>query len=330
LDLDPELPDARMALGWYYYVGERDYEAALRELSIAASSMPADSEIHWRLGAVYRRQGSWNDALAEFERAIDLQPEDVWWRIVLAETYTHLREYEQAERQLEIILDLVPNDIQSLFWEIQIPLFRDGDVTGLVAAAANPALDVEMSWAVPRPLLGYTAALYRRDYDNAIAYLDTWASDEWSEARYVARDAAYAMAHELAGQETQARRHFELALRQIEQRLAEDDDNPALFMALGESLAGLGRYEEANQAARESIAIYREQRDAMDLPVQRLDAALRVLIRTGEVEAALDELDAYFSVPAVWSLEGVLPDPRLDPIRDHPRFVALREQYERP
>ena len=43
----------------------------------------------------------------------------------------------------------------------------------------------------------------------------------------------------------------------------------------------------------------------------------------------IDELDAYLAAEGVWSIEGLLPDPRLDPVRDYPRFKALVEKYRR-
>ena len=49
----------------------------------------------------------------------------------------------------------------------------------------------------------------------------------------------------------------------------------------------------------------------------------------GDYDAAIEELDAYLAAPGTWSIEGLLPDPRLDPIRDDPRFLALVEKYSR-
>jgi hypothetical protein len=54
-----------------------------------------------------------------------------------------------------------------------------------------------------------------------------------------------------------------------------------------------------------------------------------VLLPAGATDAAIDELDAYLEAPGRWSIEGLLPDPRLDPIRDDPRFLALVEKYRR-
>ncbi len=54
-----------------------------------------------------------------------------------------------------------------------------------------------------------------------------------------------------------------------------------------------------------------------------------VLIAAEDSDAAIEELDAYLGAPGNYSIEGLLPDPRLDPIRDDPRFQALVEKYKR-
>ena len=50
----------------------------------------------------------------------------------------------------------------------------------------------------------------------------------------------------------------------------------------------------------------------------------------GDYDSAIEELDKHLATPgAYWSIEGLLPDPRLDPIRNDPRFQAMVERYRR-
>ena len=59
------------------------------------------------------------------------------------------------------------------------------------------------------------------------------------------------------------------------------------------------------------------------------DAILRVLGPAGDVSAAVTQFELMLSEPGYSSLEALLPDPRLDAIRDDPRFQALVEKYKR-
>jgi hypothetical protein len=71
-------------------------------------------------------------------------------------------------------------------------------------------------------------------------------------------------------------------------------------------------------------------KDAYLSLIHQLDAVIRVFIRAGAVAEAIAQLDDYLGTRgAAWTIEGLLPDPRLDPIRDEPRFVALVEKHRR-
>src|SRR3954469_23330455 len=98
LRLRPDSSEARLALAYYYYYGYRDYELARTELAIAQEIAPNDAEIWDATAAVDRRQGRWEAALANFEKAKELDPRNtsVLWNV--AETHACLGHYEEAAR----------------------------------------------------------------------------------------------------------------------------------------------------------------------------------------------------------------------------------------
>jgi formate dehydrogenase alpha subunit len=63
LELQPELPEAHLALGYYYYWGLREYDKAMAELREAAKGLPNESEILKVSAYIVRRQGRWDEAL---------------------------------------------------------------------------------------------------------------------------------------------------------------------------------------------------------------------------------------------------------------------------
>ena len=77
------------------------------------------------------------------------------------------------------------------------------------------------------------------------------------------------------------------------------------------------------------MALMPRSRDATQGPDYQLDVITGVFAPLGDVEATVAELDVYLSAQAIFTIEGVLPDPRLDPVRDDPRFQALVERYRR-
>jgi TolB-like protein len=98
IDLDPAFYRAHHALGEYYYLGHRDYPRALAEFRAAAALNPnADAPIRY-IGAIQRRTGEWEEALANIQRAAELNPRSVGSIEELAVTYQLLRRYEDPRR----------------------------------------------------------------------------------------------------------------------------------------------------------------------------------------------------------------------------------------
>src|SRR5262245_58031075 len=78
LQLQPDLPEAHLALGFTYYYGDNNYEAALKEFEIAQRALPNESEVYLAIGAIQRRQGKWAESTANLEKAAGLNPKDTW------------------------------------------------------------------------------------------------------------------------------------------------------------------------------------------------------------------------------------------------------------
>src|SRR3954469_1774244 len=98
LKLRPDLGDARLAMAYYYYYGGRYYDLATTELEAARQATPNDAEVWDAIASVQRRRGRWQDAVAHFDRARQLDPRNaaVIWNF--GETYACLRRYDEANR----------------------------------------------------------------------------------------------------------------------------------------------------------------------------------------------------------------------------------------
>ena len=174
----------------------------------------------------------------------------------------------------------------------------------------------------------WLAALYDRDYATALNHLDNWEFDVYTSfpPRYMPKASYYGVTFQLAGESELAEQQFQAAREHLETALETNPADPRFYNALGTVLAGLGENEEAVRMARQAIDA--TSRDTYAGPNYQLDAIL-VIAAAGDSDTAIEELDAYLSSPGYWSIEGILPDPRLDPIRDDTRFDALVEKYSR-
>src|SRR5437867_5128476 len=120
LQLQPDLPEAHLALGFSYYYGDNDYDAALREFEIARRGLPNESEVYLALGAIQRRQGKWAESTAKLEKSATLNPKDTWPLQQLTFNYAMQRNFDTANKTIDRALELNPQGIG--LWKIKCDL----------------------------------------------------------------------------------------------------------------------------------------------------------------------------------------------------------------
>src|SRR6266480_3644546 len=139
LQLQPDLPEAHLALGFSYYYGDNDYDAAEKEFAIAQQGLPNESEVYLALGAIQRRKGKWAESTANLEKASTLNPKDTWVLQNLAINFETLRDFDAANKTIDRALQIDPKGFG--LWEIKakIAVEEKGDFS--VAEKALAVLD---------------------------------------------------------------------------------------------------------------------------------------------------------------------------------------------
>src|SRR4029453_18118309 len=98
LALVPNSPEAHFALGLFFYFGHRQYELALAEFNRTLELQPNNALARAYCAWVYRRRGEWERSLADSQRAQELDPRDAEFPAEIGETYWALRQWKEAER----------------------------------------------------------------------------------------------------------------------------------------------------------------------------------------------------------------------------------------
>jgi serine/threonine-protein kinase len=136
LTLAPNSPEAHLALGLFFYRGHRQYENALKEFDRTLELQPNNALARQYCAAVYRRRGEWERALADFQRAQELDPRDTTIAMNIGNTYLALRLWEDAERAELRALAIDPHNAQAALFLLTSRLNATGD-----AGSARQALD---------------------------------------------------------------------------------------------------------------------------------------------------------------------------------------------
>jgi len=334
LRISPDLGDARLALAYYHYYGAREYELARKELALAKQATPNDAEIWDGAAAIDRRQGRWEEAVANFEKARQLDPRNcaVIWN--LAETYSCLRRYAEAQRGFADGLIVNPQAHLFSLAQAAINLKMDGDTAALGDALDKIPRDFDPGGAVTTVAL--RLSLMNRDYAKAARLLEASAYKEFNDQGvggtaaaldgYTFSKAWYeGLVARGQGNSAGAQKYFEAARHTVEtdkRQCAEDAKTNAM---LGLIDAALGRKENALKHGRKAVELLPSSEDAYDGPLLATNLAV-VYAQVGEHDLAVQQLAELVALPNGPTPGTLRVEPEWDLLRGDPRFEKLIAQ----
>jgi predicted negative regulator of RcsB-dependent stress response len=111
-DDGPHPPDALAAAR--KLLDEKQYDKALKLANVAIKRMPKRSGAWNTLGRVQLQMGKRGDAIASFEKAVDLNPKNSYARNNLGLALIYDKRYEEAADTLEQAVELQP--VESYMW----------------------------------------------------------------------------------------------------------------------------------------------------------------------------------------------------------------------
>src|SRR5215212_8300780 len=109
--LAPALAEAHVSLGIVYYFGHRQYDEALAEFHRAIELQPNNARPLEYSGYVHRRQGRWKECLAELGKAEEQDPREPGLPGNFATSCTQLRLWKEGERYASRSLSLNPHTV---------------------------------------------------------------------------------------------------------------------------------------------------------------------------------------------------------------------------
>jgi TolB-like protein/Flp pilus assembly protein TadD len=128
LALAPNSPEAHFALGLFFYWGHRQYENALAEFNRTLELQPNNADARAFCAWVYRRRGEWERSLADSQRAEELDPRDASIPTNIGVTCNMLRLWKDAERAELRALAIDPHNTQAAMFLVGTRLTTTGDV----------------------------------------------------------------------------------------------------------------------------------------------------------------------------------------------------------
>jgi serine/threonine protein kinase/Tfp pilus assembly protein PilF len=331
ITLQPNLGEAILARGYYYYACLKDYDAAVHYFEQARQFLPNSSLIPESLAYVARRRGQWDRSESYFNEAERLDPRNVSLLTQHAQSYMIVRRFPEALRKFDQVLDIIPNDTDTLAQQAGIAQAQ-GDLPRAAALLAplNPpaddtgALEIQVYQAIlerhPAQMIARLKELLAKP-DPSLGYNN-------GELRFW-----LGWAQEVGGDSAAAQETWQQARNELEPFLKEQPDNYVLIGDLALVNMGLGDKAAALALSEQAMTLLPLEKDAVDGPAP-IEILARVTARLGDRDRSIAALRKLLSIPSEGALASRVPltpallrlDPMFDPLRSDQRFQELTQE----
>jgi TolB-like protein/class 3 adenylate cyclase len=329
LRLGPNRPEAHLAAAWVDYHCYLDYETALTEVAIARRGLPNDALIFEITPFIARRQGHWEQSTRNLERAVDLDPRNVFVLQSVAQNYQFMRRFFDMAAALDRALAISPGDPTFRMYRAQVDLESRADtqsmhnvIQSIVSEDPNAVRVIAEQWL--------DIALCRRDAAETATALASLSPEGMQRFNVpMPRSFCEGLAARAGNNPTGADRAFIAARVEMEKIVREQPDYAQALCVMGMIDAALGGKEDAIREGRRAVELLPVTKDAYTGAAVLTNLAI-TYAWAGEKDLAIKQLEELVRIPSPVSYGQLRLNPIWDPLRGDPRFEKVVEESKKP
>src|SRR5438067_10181087 len=285
--LQPNLGEAVLAKGYYHYACLKDYDTAVRYFEQARPLLPNSSRIPELLAYVTRRQGQWERSESYLNEAERLDPRNVSLLTQHGLSYKDRRLFPEAWRKLEQILNITPDDLDTIV-EKAVIAQAEGDLprASALLGPLQPAADDTNALETQ----AYQAILERRPAQITARLKEILVKPDPALGFYKGELRFWlGWTQEVIGDRDAAEESWRDARGELESFLKEQPENHILLGDLALTAMSLGHKAAALTLSERGMTVNPIEKDAVTGPASS-EFFARVAVQAGEADRAIAAL----------------------------------------
>ena len=304
-DLQRELSEAHVAMGFYYYYGLDEYNWALTSFEKAVELRPNNNEYLYYLSVIRRALGDWENVLTLSNKVFASNPRNVLFLINLGFSYLYLNDISRSIVCFDRAIELMPQWDVPYVHKIYSHLSSEN-----INEAKKVVREAEKTTDKDYYRIMAELNLYEEKYSSAVKNIEQANAKEFYDHGETEGDAFLLKAkiYKYAGDLKRAEEYFMKALDYFGNRIKFDPQDYYAFSKLGITYAGIGLNQIAIEHGRKALEFIDPPKDALTDPDILYDMIQTYAI-TGNHESGQNMIKELLDRKSRYSLETLKLDP---------------------
>lgn len=314
LELDKDLAEAWVALGFYNYYCIGDNYEALTSFSRAAELAPSGYQPLFYMAMVYRRMGDWIRSQDLIRKVIAEEPQDALVLINIGTSYACMHSFDTAIAFFQKASEVMPDWSGPCTSLLETFIMKDGNTV-----KAREVLDTIVARTGEKQQY-YQVLLdvYDRRYNEALHKVEASTDEdfEFPGLRYLLSGLVYS----LMDNEQLTKSYYDSALVLYKKLIMENPEDRYLYSCIGLAYAGLGNKTDAVIASKTAVELASEDNLVKNDMIINL---AKVYAMSGDKDEAIREVKYLLSNPSWFSVNMLKVDPAWGKLYDEPDIRSL-------
>ena len=319
LEIDKDLTDAQIALGFYYYYCDTDYQKALVHFNRASVKDPENFQPLFYQAMVYRKMGDWGKSQSLISRVIKQNPQVALFLTNIGLSYAYQHKFDSALIYHQKAIDVMPQWRSPYVNKIIALVLKEGN-TSEARSVLETAIKNTGERLMDKKILldiydgKLKNALYETDHSDAGDF-------KIKGEKYL----AYAKIYYLLNNQKVAGNYYDSALVSLN-AVNKMEKDAKIHSLIAIALAGIGNKEKAIEEGKTAINMSSKNiMEEGDIKICQTE----VYTMVGDYYNAIINIEYLLENPSLFSAELLQLDPVLKPLLSTPEVKNLLKKYSK-